>query len=80
MTQHEEKDLTAGEGVNQGSADSTDEAAGAAGNTGALAAASQDGRPEGEYDPAPPLDMETAGSREAKEGSDPGQQLQAGEG
>jgi hypothetical protein len=67
-------DLTAGEGVNEGSADSTAETAG---NTGALAAASTDGRPEGEDDPAPPLDMESAESRDA---AGPGQQLEAGEG
>lgn len=74
----DEKDLTAGEGINQGSADSTQEEA--AGNKGALAAASEDGRPEGEYDPAPPLDLETSGSREAKEQAGTGQQLAAGEG
>ena len=77
----DEKDLTAGEGVNEASADSTEEGgSGAAGETGALAAASEDGRPEGEYDPSPPLDLETSGSREAKEQSGTGQQSQVGEG
>ena len=67
-------DLTAGEGVNEGSADSTEEATG---ETGALAAASTDSRPEGEYDPSPPLDMLTDA---AQDQAGPGQQLQAGEG
>ena len=73
-----EKDLTAGEGVNEASAKGTQETAGASGETGALAAASQDGRPEGEYDPAPPLDLVTSEARDAQEGS--GQQQQVGEG
>lgn len=72
-----DEELTADEGVNEASADSTAETAG---NTGALAAASQDGRPEGEYDPAPPVDMESDDSREARDKTGDGQQLQAGEG
>ena len=75
-----EKDLTADEGVNQASAKGTTEEAGAAGETGALAAASEDGRPEGEYDPAPPLDLVTDEARDAHERSGTGQQQQAGEG
>lgn len=88
MSQHE--DLQAGEGVNEGSAAGTTESHvdGASGQTdegqgvsGALAAASQTGRPAGEYDPAPPL---TAGL--PMTGSDhddevgPGQELSTGEG
>lgn len=77
-----EKDLTAGEGVNERSADGTDESAEGTGGavvTGALAAASEDGRPTGEYDPAPPLDVEGA-SRTEKESTSPGQESQVGEG
>jgi hypothetical protein len=65
------KDLTA---------DSTDESNEGSGVSGALAAASESGRPEGEYDPAPPLDMETSDSRAERDAASPGQQVEAGEG
>lgn len=75
-------DLQAGEGVNEGSAAGTaEDSRQAAGNTGALAAASETGRPSSEYDPAPPLDAGlpvTATDRDDQVG--PGQELQAGEG
>ena len=76
-------DLQAGEGVNEGSAAATEEDSteGAAGNTGALAAASETGRPKSEYDPAPPVDAGlplTATDKGDQVG--PGQELEAGEG
>ena len=84
-------DLQAGEGVNEGSAAATDESSDreAAGNTGALAAASETGRPKSEYDPAPPVDAGlplTATDKDEQVGpgqelqAGPGQELQAGEG
>lgn len=76
-------DLQTDEGVNETSASATDEdtSGEAAGEMGALAAASETGRPTGEYDPAPPL--EAGLPRTATDGDDqvgPGQQLEAGEG
>ena len=74
-------DLQAGEGVNEGSAAATDEDATSGGDTGALAAASETGRPASEYDPAPPVDA--GPPRAATDGDEqvgPGQQLEAGEG
>jgi hypothetical protein len=72
-------DLTTDEGLNEGSADATGdtgETTEGAGEAGALAAASRDAEPAGEYDPAPPLDMLTSDTQPAG----PGQQLEAGEG
>ena len=81
----ENDDLQAGEGVNEGSAAATDEGSGETnegqGVAGALAAASQTGRPEGEYDPAPPVDTglpQTRTDRADQVG--PGQEVQVGEG
>jgi hypothetical protein len=78
-----ERDLTADEGVDEGSADATAESGGSgddgAGETGALSAASQDGRPTDEYDPTPPLDLAGA-ARTSREDAGPGQQQQVGEG
>lgn len=83
-------DLSAPEGVNEGSADSTAEShvSGGSGETdegtgesGALAAASQTGRPEDEYDPAPPLDTALPQTRTDHDDEvGPGQELSAGEG
>ncbi|HVM27171.1 MAG TPA: hypothetical protein VM433_05780 [Mycobacteriales bacterium] len=76
----ENDDLTADEGVNEGSADSTEESGGA-GVAGALAAASETGRPKDEYDPAPPLDTALPQTRTDEDGqTGPGQELSAGEG
>lgn len=72
-------DLTTDEGLNEGSAAATGETGETtegAGESGALAAASRDGEPAGEYDPAPPLDMLTTESQERA----PGQQQEVGEG
>jgi hypothetical protein len=77
----ESNDLSAGEGVNEGSADATAESAeqhGGSGVTGALRAASEDGAPKGEYDPAPPVETGLPGS--SSPAGSPGQQLEAGEG
>lgn len=73
-------DLHAGEGVNEGSADSAGETNEGSGVSGALAAASESGRPAGEYDPAPPLDTDTPEIRATRDKAGPGQQLEAGEG
>jgi hypothetical protein len=72
-------DLQAGEGVNEGSADGTTETDGA-GNTGALAAASESGRPKDEYDPAPPVETGLPGSSGTAGSLGPGQESQVGEG
>lgn len=86
----ENDDLVTSEGVDEGSAASTVEShvQGGSGETdegqgvsGALAAASQSGRPAGEYDPAPPLDTGlpmTGTDRDDEVG--PGQELTVGEG
>lgn len=79
----ERDDLQAGEGVNEGSADSTAEGTPEEGTgvTGALAAASETGRPKDEYDPAPPLDAGLPQTRtDGDEQVGPGQELSAGEG
>ncbi len=72
-------DLQAGEGVNEGSADSTQETDGT-GVTGELSAASEDGQPKGEYDPSPPVEMGLPTSTTGAGEVGPGQQLEAGEG
>jgi hypothetical protein len=72
-------DLQAGEGVNESSADASAEDSGR-GVAGALAAASETGRPQGEYDPAPPLDTGLPQTRADDEQVGPGQELEAGEG
>jgi hypothetical protein len=68
--------LTASEGVDEGSADSTVEGPGD-GAPGLGGGASGD--EQGESDPAPPYALETEESRDAQ-GSASGQQLEAGEG
>jgi hypothetical protein len=74
-------DLPAGEGVNEASADGTDESTGGRGVSGALSAASETGRPKGEYDPAPPLDTGLPVTRTDTEGQvGPGQENEVGEG
>lgn len=69
-------DLTTDEGLNEGSADTTGQTTEGAGEAGALAAASRDGEPAGEYDPAPPLEVLSSDTQEPRTG----QQLEAGEG
>lgn len=85
-------DLTTTEGVDEGSADSTAESGAehpldqgdsqndGSGVTGALGAASQDGEPRWEYDPAPPLETGLPGSTTPAGKLAPGQQLEQGEG
>lgn len=85
-------DLTTSEGVDEGSAASASEHSeggrldqrdcenDGSGVTGALGAASQDGQPAWEYDPAPPLETGLPGSTTPAGQLAPGQQLEAGEG
>lgn len=84
-------DLTTREGVDDGSAASSQDGRDgrleqqgtdndASGVTGALGAASQDGQPAWEYDPAPPLETGLPGSTTPAGKLAPGQQLEAGEG
>ena len=77
MTDSDKDLLTAGEGVDEGSAASTAEGAGTGGggDTGLTAGADGGSDPQ----PAPPDDVETSESRKAHE-RDIGQQLEAGEG
>lgn len=84
----EREDLLVDEGVNEGSSESTAEAAGGpvpSGWQGAVpSGGTQDAVPSGsgptsESDVAPPPDMGTDISREVSEAG-PGQQLEAGEG
>jgi hypothetical protein len=82
----ENSDLQADEGVNEGSAASTaerhtGETNEGQGVSGALAAASQTGRPKGEYDPAPPVDTDLPQTRTDDDDQvGPGQELSVGEG
>lgn len=86
----ENDDLITSEGVDEGSRASATESHvdGGSGETdegqgdaGALAAASQTGRPKGEYDPAPPLETGLPQTRtDHTEEVGPGQELSAGEG
>jgi hypothetical protein len=80
MTAPDDDELVAEEGVNEGSADSTSETNEGAGVSGALAAASETGRPAGEYDPAPPVDTDTPQTRATRDQVGPGQQVELGEG
>lgn len=77
-------DLTTSEGVDEGSAASTTEGSDqtneGSGVSGALGAASRDGEPAGEYDPAPPVETGLPGGTRADQPLAPGQQLQEGEG
>ena len=77
MTGTDKDLLTAGEGVDEGSAASTAEEAGTGSGGGVGAAPAAGGQTDAQ--PAPPDDVETAESRRASE-SDLGQQLEAGEG
>ncbi len=77
MTSSEKDLLTAGEGVDEGSAASTAEGAGTASGGGVGPAPAAGGQTDPQ--PAPPDEVGTADSRKAAE-SDPGQQLEAGEG
>jgi hypothetical protein len=78
----ENDDLNSPEGVNEGSAESTAESTAQAGGIegGALSAASEDGRPKGEYDPAPPVDTGLPHTATEADEVGPGQELEAGEG
>lgn len=81
MSEH--PDLQADEGVNEGSAASTDEERTDQGQgvSGALAAASESGRPKGESDPAPPVGTGLPQTRsDTDDQVGPGQELSAGEG
>ncbi len=71
--------LVPDEGVDEGSAAATDEGPHPRPGDGVLGAAPQ-GRPDGEQDPAGPVDTESATSRAARDQAGTGQQLAQGEG
>lgn len=76
-------DLTAREGLNEGSAETTREdgqTADDAGVGGSLAAATDDSGPQDEYDPSPPSELGLPSSETSADELAPGQELQEGEG
>jgi hypothetical protein len=75
----ENDDLNAPEGVNEGSSDDAATRPGGL-KHGALAAASEDSRPKGEYDPAPPVDTGLPHTGTDADQVGPGQEVEAGEG
>jgi hypothetical protein len=82
-----DEDLLATEGVDEGSAKSTvegptstEELTGVQNPLERALGEPRSSSPAGEADPAPPVDMESESSREARDQRGTGQQLQAGEG
>lgn len=79
MSEPASPSLVAGEGVDEGSADSTAEGPDSGQQDGLLGEPPR-GAPEDETQAAGPVDMESAQSREERAAAGPGQQLQEGEG
>ncbi len=75
----EQPGLVPDEGVDEGSAAATGEGRHEPAGDGVLGAAPQ-GEPDGEQDPAGPVDTESATSRTARDEAGTGQQLAEGEG
>jgi hypothetical protein len=78
---HGPDDLVAEEGVDEGSADSTQEGpSSGAGAGGDLLGEPPHGAPVDDVQAAAPVDMESAESRAARDATGTGQQVQEGEG
>jgi len=76
----QDQPLAAREGVNQGSADSTDESTGLPAPLDQLAGDPTDSTEVAESQTGEPVDMESDESRFMRDDAGPGQQLEAGEG
>lgn len=77
---HQDQPLAAREGVNQGSADSTDESTGLPAPLDQLAGDPTDSTEVAESQTGAPVDMETDGARAMRDDRGLGQEQQVGEG